>query len=95
MALIRPIADFVVALGSDGRIASQGSLDKALLEDHESLDKLKADEDEPERADSEIGSSKVGQDAKDGKLVVAEEINEERVGRSACGSDQIKSIRHD
>ena len=93
---MRPIADFVVVLGGNGRIASQGSLDKALEEDHELLDELKADENELARADSEVGSSKVGgQDAKNGKLVVAEEINEGRVGRNACGSDQIKSIRHD
>ena len=86
IALARPIADFVVALGNDGRIISQGSLDKALKEDDQLFEELKAEVDEMAKAEQEVDAS--GKDEEtlrpgDGKLIVAEEIGEGRVGWKA------------
>ncbi|KAI0753285.1 P-loop containing nucleoside triphosphate hydrolase protein [Daedaleopsis nitida] len=84
VALTRPIAKLVVALGSDGRIISQGSLDKALKEDHELLEELVTEEEELEKAAEEVDKPVVdGAEKKDGKLVVAEEIREGLVGWDA------------
>ncbi|KAM5536848.1 hypothetical protein V8D89_009566 [Ganoderma adspersum] len=81
VALVEPIADFVVALGTDGRIASQGSLERALKEDDKLLEELKADEDAIKHADDDVDQAKASaQPEKDGKLVVAEEIGEGHVG---------------
>ncbi|KAI0768822.1 multidrug resistance-associated ABC transporter [Trametes elegans] len=84
VALVRPIADFVVALGSDGRIASQGSFGNALLEDQELLSELASEEDELKAAREEVDKPEVENAAEvspeKGKLVVAEEITEGQVG---------------
>ncbi len=87
VALVQPIADFVIALGNDGRIISQGSLEKALHEDGELLEELKVDEEAVKHTDDEIDKAKIDDQAqKDGKLVVAEEIGEGHVGWNACKS---------
>ncbi|KAI0633842.1 multidrug resistance-associated ABC transporter [Trametes polyzona] len=81
VALIRPIADFVVALGSDGRIASQGSLEKTLQEDVQLQSELTSEEEQLKSAEEII--DKLDPEAKDvqtGKLIVAEEIKEGHVG---------------
>ncbi|KAI0705524.1 P-loop containing nucleoside triphosphate hydrolase protein [Earliella scabrosa] len=90
VALTRPIADFVVALGADGQIVSQGSLDKALKEDRELLEELATEEQELEKAEQEVDKPIVegadtgnNVDKTDGKLVVAEEIGEGWVGWNA------------
>ncbi|KAI0753304.1 P-loop containing nucleoside triphosphate hydrolase protein [Daedaleopsis nitida] len=81
VALVKPVADFVVALGADGRIVSQGSLDKALQEDHALMEELATEEQELGKKedivdDAELDSAE-GRTA--GKLVVAEEIGEGHV----------------
>ncbi|KAI0373552.1 P-loop containing nucleoside triphosphate hydrolase protein [Pilatotrama ljubarskyi] len=84
VALVRPIADFVVALGADGRIASQGSLDKTLQEDRELLDELETEEEQLKQAEQELEKPELVQNnAPKGKLVVAEEVAEGRVGWDA------------
>ncbi|KAI0767285.1 P-loop containing nucleoside triphosphate hydrolase protein [Fomes fomentarius] len=87
VTLTRPIADFVVALGTDGRIVSQGSLDKALKEDKMLLEELKTEEKQLQQVHQEIDEPVLQADAvdqqKDGKLVVAEEIGEGLVGWNA------------
>ncbi|KAI9059152.1 multidrug resistance-associated ABC transporter [Trametes sanguinea] len=84
VALVRPIADFVVALGSEGRIASQGSLDKTLREDQELSAELATEEEQLEKAGQEVDglASEPGQEdsQKSGKLVVAEEVAGGEVG---------------
>ncbi|KAH9851409.1 multidrug resistance-associated ABC transporter [Lenzites betulinus] len=80
VALIRPIADFVVALGSDGRIAGQGSLDKTLQEDSELLSELGAEEEQLKNAREELDKPELEGKSKNGKLVVDEEIKEGQVG---------------
>ena len=90
MALTRPIADFVVALGHDGCIVSQGSLDKALQQDAELYEELKDDVDNMAKADQVIDDNKISDlevTNKSGKLVVAEEISGGWVGWSSCESD--------
>ncbi|RPD53734.1 P-loop containing nucleoside triphosphate hydrolase protein [Lentinus tigrinus ALCF2SS1-7] len=83
VALTRPVAEFVVALGTDGRIVSQGSFDKALKEDQELQAELAAEKEELDKADEEIDTPPLEGEAKDGKLVVAEEISVGRVGWKA------------
>ncbi|QRV86022.1 ABC transporter transmembrane region [Ceratobasidium sp. AG-Ba] len=87
VAMVSEVADFVVSLGSDGRIASQGSIADALrlnsklraeVEKEEELEK-KADETVDENTPVEEKEKKKS----DGKLIVAEEIAEGRVGWSA------------
>ncbi|KAI0373549.1 multidrug resistance-associated ABC transporter [Pilatotrama ljubarskyi] len=85
VALVRPIAEFVVALGADGRIASQGSLEKTLQEDHELLDEIKTEEEQLKRVEQAVAKPELpaDDDSQKGKLVVAEEIAEGQVGWSA------------
>lgn len=81
IALTNLIADFVVSLGSDGRVISQGSLDKAVIHNQALL----GDTTEEVRP-SEIASHQVDRSAPevkkkgDGKLVMKEEISEGHVG---------------
>ncbi|KAH9894788.1 multidrug resistance-associated ABC transporter [Cubamyces lactineus] len=86
VALARPIADFVVALGADGRIVSQGSLEKTLREDKELSAELAEEEALLKEADTEglqddlenENAQKDGENS--GKLIVAEEVEEGQVG---------------
>ena len=87
MHITRPIADYVVSLGTDGRIASQGTLSSALAKDKK-LAKEAAEEAQVEdKAEHTVDESEpVAESAapkKDGKLIVAEEISEGHVGWSA------------
>lgn len=86
VALTRPIADFVVALGTDGRIASQGSFDKAVEDRDELLNQLALGEEQLKAASKAIDKIEAAaEDAqKNGKLIVAEEIKEGEVGWDTC-----------
>ena len=77
-----PIADFVVSLGSDGRILSQGSLSTALAKNKKLSAEMKEETDELKKADNDVDVVEPDEPAKkgDGKLVVAEEIAEGHVG---------------
>ncbi|KAI0068098.1 P-loop containing nucleoside triphosphate hydrolase protein [Artomyces pyxidatus] len=76
VAMASPIADYVVSLGSNGTIASRGSVSDAITRD----DKLQAEfieeEKEIEQDDKEIDAEDPDAEAKpkDGKLVVSEEV---------------------
>ncbi|RDX45542.1 P-loop containing nucleoside triphosphate hydrolase protein [Lentinus brumalis] len=88
VAMVSPVADFVVDMGSDGRILSQGSLSSALSRDSKLLKEIQEEQKELEKAEQEIDkvddTEKVV-DAKQiaGKLVVAEEVEEGHVGWKA------------
>ena len=84
--MTRPIADFVIALGNDGRVVSQGSLEKALKEDSALYEELRIEVDELAKADQVLDDQNPDEPKRDsdGKLVVAEEIEEGRVGWNAC-----------
>ena len=82
-----PIADFVVSLGSDGRIISQGTMSKALAASKALAKKLKAKEAELHKVDETVdGEVPEVPKAKSGKLMVAEEVAEGHVSWSACES---------
>jgi hypothetical protein len=86
VALARPIADFVVSFGSDGRIHSQGTISEItkrgplaaqIRKDQQVLDKAE------QEVDVEAPEAKPA-DTADGKLIVAEEIQLGHVSGSAC-----------
>ena len=72
-----PIADFVVSLGTDGRIASQGSLSTILAKDKKLSAQVAKENEVIEKAEHEIDPEGVDKEAKknlDGKLIVEEEV---------------------
>ncbi|KAI0655828.1 P-loop containing nucleoside triphosphate hydrolase protein [Cubamyces menziesii] len=89
VAMVSPIADFVVSMGSDGRILSQGSLLSALERDSKLMQELREEQEEIKKAEGEIDADdedKFEDDAAKqatGKLVVAEEMEDGHVGWSA------------
>ncbi|KAL4247270.1 ATP-binding cassette transporter C [Abortiporus biennis] len=82
IALTAPIAEFVVSLGNDGRIVSQGSLSHALAEDKNLSAELAKEKKTIEEAEEAIDEEIPGEPVKksDGKLIVEEEIAEGHVG---------------
>ncbi|KAI9434147.1 hypothetical protein H4582DRAFT_2112597 [Lactarius indigo] len=78
VAMASPIADYVVSLGKDGRIASRGSVSDALKKDKALAKELsrgtRAIKDNEEKIDSVKPDETVG--SADGKLILAEEISE-------------------
>jgi hypothetical protein len=79
-----PIADFVVSLGIDGRVLSQGGVSDALANDRTFAIEISHDEEIIERAESEIDLSKLGETKQsDGKLILKEEVEEGHVSWSA------------
>ncbi|OSD00621.1 P-loop containing nucleoside triphosphate hydrolase protein [Trametes coccinea BRFM310] len=86
VAIVSPIADFVVDIGLDGRILSQGSLENALARDTKLLHEVEEEREELEKAELDRGIEKLDDPAAKqaaGKLVVAEEREEGHVGWSA------------
>ncbi|QRW00045.1 ABC transporter transmembrane region [Ceratobasidium sp. AG-Ba] len=93
VSMINKVADFVVSLGPDGRIMSQGSVDDALrlnsklraeVEGEEKLEN-KAEEvvDQNEAADKSADKQEASRKKSDGKLIAKEEVAVGRVGWSA------------
>ena len=83
VAMVSPIADFVVDVGSDGRILSQGTLENALAHDSKLLKDVEHEAEELQKADQEIDGEKaedVNAPSSAGKLVVAEEMELGHVG---------------
>ncbi|KAI0717853.1 P-loop containing nucleoside triphosphate hydrolase protein [Cerioporus squamosus] len=85
VAMVSPIADFLVDMGSDGRILSQGSLSAALSKDSKLLKEVQEEQQVLEKAEQEIDPSAETEKVADaqqssGKLIVAEEIQEGHVG---------------
>ncbi|KAI0697137.1 multidrug resistance-associated ABC transporter [Cytidiella melzeri] len=81
--IARPIADYVVSLGTDGRISSQGTLSKALSNDKALAKEIAKEEKVADKADHTVDDTVVEPAAppkSDGKLIVAEEISEGHVG---------------
>lgn len=88
MALVSPIADYVVAIGLDGKISSQGSLSNALAKDSILLEEVTKEAGVLEEATAGLGdeSSVPAKEieASAGKLVVAEDVAVGHVSWSAC-----------
>ena len=88
-----PVADFVVSLGPDGRIAAKGTVPEVLTADPEMRIETLESETANEKAE-EIVDPKTDADEqkKAGKLVVAEEIQEGHVGWNACTSIGLRTL---
>jgi hypothetical protein len=80
-----PIAHFVVSLGIGGRVLSQGSVSDALVRDRNLVEEAMENKDTMREAVNEINSTGVKNEPikGDGKLVVAEEIQEGHVSWKA------------
>ncbi|TFK78157.1 P-loop containing nucleoside triphosphate hydrolase protein, partial [Polyporus arcularius HHB13444] len=88
VAMVSPVADFLVDIGSDGRILSQGSLSAALSKDSKLLKEVEEEQQVLEKVEQEIDPSAETEKAAEaqqrtGKLTVAEEIQEGHVGWDA------------
>jgi hypothetical protein len=76
VSLTSPIADFVVSLGSDGRILSQGTISDALAKDKKLRHAVAKEKKKVERAEeAEAEAEAHGEDKTEaaGKLVLEEE----------------------
>ncbi|KAH8978585.1 hypothetical protein EDB92DRAFT_2119177 [Lactarius akahatsu] len=85
VAMTTPLADYVVSLGKDGRIASRGSVSDALKKDKtlakELAESTRTIKDDENKIDSQEPDETVKQ--ADGKLILAEEIAEGHVSWDA------------
>ncbi|KAH9028060.1 hypothetical protein EDB83DRAFT_1910199 [Lactarius deliciosus] len=85
VAMATPLADYVVSLGKDGRIASRGSVSDALKKDKtlakELAEGTRVIKDDENKIDSQEPDETVKQ--ADGKLILAEEIAEGHVSLDA------------
>ena len=74
--MVGPIADFVVSIGVDGRIKSQGTLKEALAHDAKLRAEVAKDEEQVEKAEEiiDLPVDEKGTPSKDGKLIVAQEV---------------------
>ncbi|EGO28521.1 hypothetical protein SERLADRAFT_354415 [Serpula lacrymans var. lacrymans S7.9] len=81
VTMANKVAHFVVSIGSNGRVLSQGSISDVVAHDDKlAAEVLKDNEEEQKVSDTE---EEAVQRKQDGKLILAEEIAEGRVGRSA------------
>jgi hypothetical protein len=97
--MISKVADFVVSLSVDGRIHSQGSVSDAIATDELLREEVIMDEEISGKAeetvdgdhDAEITKA-VDKKKSDGKLVVAEEIDQGHVSLAAseCSNPKVK-----
>ncbi|GJE87809.1 multidrug resistance-associated ABC transporter [Phanerochaete sordida] len=85
VALAAPIAEFVVSLGTDGRIKSQGSLSSALEKDARLAADAAKERLQLKKADETVdGTESQGTDRKaSGKLIVEEEVAQGNVSWAA------------
>ncbi|KAJ7680686.1 hypothetical protein DFH06DRAFT_1163946 [Mycena polygramma] len=76
VAMTSKIADFVVSLGLDGRVRSQGSVADALESDEQLAKEVVKEQETLEAAEKEIDSEPATEEPakKDGKLIIPEEI---------------------
>ncbi|KAJ4476620.1 hypothetical protein J3R30DRAFT_3759412 [Lentinula aciculospora] len=83
IAVTRPIAGFVVAI-KDGRIASQGTVVEALGRDFALAEEARREQQMIDKTEGEVDKQIPTEEGKrDGKLIVAEEIQEGHVSWSA------------
>ena len=91
-----PIADYVVSLGTDGHIQSQGSLSKIVAKDAHLAEELAEEQQEIAKIENEVDQVEADEGdsaakTSDGKLVVAEEISVGHVSLSARQCDSLLS----
>lgn len=78
-----PLADYIVSLGTDGQIDSQGSAPDVLAKHSELVEEVKHEEEAIELDEDEEATTSASDDAT-GKLVLAEEIEEGHVSNASC-----------
>jgi hypothetical protein len=84
VALVTPVADYVVSLGSDGRIATAGSPSETVLKDRELVEQIAHEQEALELdTDLEEGIDEQKAVAEGAKLVVAEEVQQGHVSWKA------------
>ncbi|KAF9458727.1 P-loop containing nucleoside triphosphate hydrolase protein [Collybia nuda] len=84
VAMAQPIAGFVVAMGLDGRVTSQGSIFEALSKDKNLVREVTKEEEVLHKVDDEIDTLAPNNEPKtDGKLIMAEEMEEGHVSWGA------------
>jgi hypothetical protein len=80
-------------MGSDGRILSQGPISEVVKLDQDLANTLKIDDD-PNKVDDKLEESNdLTKPSSNGKLIVAEEIDQGRVGWSPSGC-QLVLVMH-
>ncbi|KAF9455005.1 hypothetical protein P691DRAFT_813919 [Macrolepiota fuliginosa MF-IS2] len=77
IAMVRSLAKFAVSIGTDGSIVSQGTILEVVGADKEAAKELQRDEEATKAAEEEVDKPKAP--PSDGKLIVAEEIEEGHV----------------
>ena len=88
--MVSPIADFVVDIGPDGRILSQGSLSNALAHDAQLVQDMQHEQEDIEKAEQELDHAASEDDKAQqsgGKLIVEEETEIGHIGSQACKSE--------
>lgn len=86
IALASPIARFVVSIGPDGKIASQGSVSDALNQNKALLAEYSEQEPGPDVTVEPAEGPAGEKEKQSGKLISAEDIVEGHVGIPACES---------
>lgn len=86
--MVAPIADFVVSLGSDGRVVSQGDQVSDALKLNSKLRAEVAEtskiEEKEEKVENAEGPEDLKKDKPSGQLIQKEEIQVGRIGWPAC-----------
>lgn len=85
--MLAPLADFVVSIGFDGRILSQGQASDALEKDADLASEAEEDQEiveKREKVENLEGSDRPKNGVPSGQLIAAEEIVEGHIGLSAC-----------
>lgn len=81
--MAKPIANYVVSMGLDGHIHSHGSISEALATDEVLAEELSKDQDVLDKKVDEVDALPAGEKKPDGKLIVAEEVEEGHVSWDA------------
>ncbi|KAJ6519437.1 hypothetical protein C8R45DRAFT_1066135 [Mycena sanguinolenta] len=76
VAMAKPVASYVVSMGLDGHIHSHGSISEALATDEILAEELSKDQEVLDKKTDEVDAPPVGDKKADGKLIVAEEVEE-------------------
>jgi hypothetical protein len=82
IAMTRSLAEFAVSIGTDGTITAQGTILEVLGSDKTISEELKQDQKAIEKAEEEV--DKPNAPSSDGKLIVAEEIEEGHISWQSC-----------
>lgn len=88
VAMTSPIAGQVVAITSNGRVAIHATVSEAVKEDRKLAKEIRKEQETARKVEEEIDIAPVDntEPQSDGKLIVAEEIEEGHVSWTACTS---------